>query len=92
MKELQPGDRVRAKVHTVFGWKGTGTVVEVEPDYSGVVVEKDDAPGATAEFFPDELARTRLRPQPGLLACWSVGPVGHQSKRSSAGLVGSVGV
>jgi hypothetical protein len=55
MRELQPGDWVRAKVHTICGWRGTGTVVGVDPDYSGVVVEKDDAPGDTAEFFPDEL-------------------------------------
>lgn len=28
MKPLKKGDRIRLKVRTIFGWKGTATVVE----------------------------------------------------------------
>jgi hypothetical protein len=55
--ELHPGDRVRAKVRTIFGWKGTGTVIRA--DYGHITIQKDDDNGNTAEFARHELARLR---------------------------------
>jgi hypothetical protein len=50
------GDRVRAKVRTIFGWKGTGAVTDVVGD--DVVVRKDDVE-ETAIFGSHELTRVR---------------------------------
>jgi hypothetical protein len=56
--KLIPGDRVRAKVRTMCGWKNTGTVVRVWDD--DILIEKDGAPaGSLAEFCPHELTRLR---------------------------------
>ena len=62
---FKKGDRVRAKSRTMFGWKGTGTVIRDQiSDDVGVTIWKDDfSPfldfGGEAEFMSDQLVRIR---------------------------------
>jgi hypothetical protein len=89
--ELRPGDRVRAKVRTMSGWKGTGTVVEA--DTTAVVVERDGAPpgamSSRAELCRHEVTKIRkggetivnitdsdtLRDAEGLIDAFKQGPL-----------------
>jgi hypothetical protein len=53
-KNLKVGERVRAKVRTSMGWKGSGTIISV----NGIVrIVKDDDPRRCADFLDDQLAR-----------------------------------
>lgn len=51
MKLLKKGDRIRLKVRTMAGWKGTGTVMEdqITAD-GGVRFIKDGAEPGTLEY------------------------------------------
>ena len=51
-RKLKIGDRVRAKVPTIEGWKGTGTYIG-----NGMVLM--DFKHLIAEFCDDELAKMR---------------------------------
>jgi hypothetical protein len=51
-KKLKIGNRVRAKMHTMSGWKGTGTYIG-----NGMVIK--DFLNTIAEFCDDELAKMR---------------------------------
>lgn len=55
--KLKAGDRVRAKVRTIFGWKGTG-VVELVGESGLVDIIKDDT-GRRATFLREQVARIR---------------------------------
>jgi hypothetical protein len=57
---LKVGDRVRAKVRTIFGWRGTGKVIDIigTADDSVVDIQKDDD-GTTATFFAYQLAKLK---------------------------------
>ncbi len=58
---LKIGDRVRAKVRTMIGWKGTGVVVGTQG--GTVEVQKDDGEGLefshVATFCRREVAKIR---------------------------------
>jgi hypothetical protein len=58
---LMVGDRVRAKVRTAFGWKGTGTVAHIIG--GSVTVVKEDG-CHEALFCRHELARIRPKREP----------------------------
>ena len=45
MRPLKSGDRVRLKVRSLFGWKGTGTVSEIIGDGTD--------PNTSVEFLKD---------------------------------------
>ena len=51
-RELKIGDRVRAKIRTMDGWKGTGT-------YIGDGMVLTDFKDTIANFCDDELAKMR---------------------------------
>jgi hypothetical protein len=51
-RKLKIGDRVRAKAHTISGWKGTGTYIG-----NGMVIK--DFFNTIAEFRDHELAKMR---------------------------------
>jgi hypothetical protein len=58
-RALYVGDRVRAKVRTIFGWRGTGTVILAAGNL--VEVLKDDAADETVIFCRHQLAKTKTR-------------------------------
>ena len=53
MKLLKKGDRVRAKVATMFGWKGTGTVaMDMTEGDDTVTVWKDGFEHESCHGYP----------------------------------------
>lgn len=55
-RTLVKGDRVRLKVRTLFGWKGTGTVLWQSGDL--VTFTSDDV-GETVDALRDQVALIR---------------------------------
>jgi len=69
MRLLKKGDRIRLKVRTIFGWKGTGTVTEDQLHADdNVYFRKDGGIGERNGARRHEVALMRNRtPDDGLL-------------------------
>jgi len=60
---LQVGDRVRAKVRTMCGWKGTGAIVGIAGNLVTVRMDGMEHPNDTAGYMDYQLARMRTPKQ-----------------------------
>jgi hypothetical protein len=66
MAKISIGDRVRAKVPTLGGWQGTGTVVAVDDNIDVVAIRASSPPWRDRMLFcieevePEVAAITRL--------------------------------